>query len=163
MPARKHWVLELTNWRRHHLHDVETLLFQFLQEIGQGGHGCAVDVVEQSNAFAARLKPFESQHDDFFRRNTRMPVIRLGVGARLNERPCRKFAAIRSECANPGTRKNGATSVGSPNAVPTSIIPLSISHSTNGRVICRTAKDDLRCECLWCDLLRRCGTVTGYA
>jgi hypothetical protein len=43
----KHLVLELTNWRRHHLHDMETLLFQFLQELGQGGHGCAVDVVEQ--------------------------------------------------------------------------------------------------------------------
>ena len=39
----------------------------------------------------------------------------------------------RSECARPGARKNGATCRWSPSATPTSMMPLSISHSTRSR------------------------------
>ena len=50
-----------------------------------------MNVVEQQNAFAARLKPVHRQRNDFLRRDTVMPVIRHCVGAEVNEYPSRKL------------------------------------------------------------------------
>ena len=49
------------------------------------GDGCGVNVVEQQNAFAARLKPVHRQRNDLLRRDTMVPVIRHRVGAEVNE------------------------------------------------------------------------------
>ena len=50
-----------------------------------------MNVVEQQNAFAARLKPIYRQRNDFLRRDTVMPVIRDRVGTKVNEDPSRKL------------------------------------------------------------------------
>ena len=77
--------LELINRGRHHLHDPEALLLQLSQEARQGANRCGMDVVEQQNAFATRVKAVHCQGDDFFRRDARVPVIRHCVGAEVDE------------------------------------------------------------------------------
>jgi hypothetical protein len=58
-----------------------------------------VDVVKQQNALAARDQSAHGQPDDFFWRNTRVPVIRLDVGAEVDEAP--RKSSIQSRLARP--------------------------------------------------------------
>jgi hypothetical protein len=44
-----------------------------------------MNVVEQQNAFASRLKPVHRQSNDFLWRDTVMPVIRRCAGAEVYE------------------------------------------------------------------------------
>jgi hypothetical protein len=69
------------------MHDMKVPLSQLFQKTGQSGDGCGVNVVEQQNAFAARLKPVHCQRNDFLRRDAVMPVIRHGVRTKVNEYP----------------------------------------------------------------------------
>ena len=70
---------------------METPLFQVFQQTGQSGDGCRVNVVEQQNAFAVRLKALHRKRNYFLRRDTVMPIIRHRVGAKVNKYPSCKL------------------------------------------------------------------------
>ena len=124
-------LLELINRGRHHLHDPEALLLQLSQEARQGANRCGMDVVEQQNAFATRLKAVHCQGDDFFRRDTRVPVIRHCVGAEVDESAGRKLAFDYVRAPQSRNAKERRDLFGIAQRGPHVDNPLSISHSTN--------------------------------
>ena len=70
----------LVGCRRHHLHDVEALLFKLLEQARQRRHSLRMNVVQQQNAFAALFQTAHGQRNDLCRSDVAVPVVGHHVG-----------------------------------------------------------------------------------
>ena len=62
------------------MHDMKAFVLKLLEQTGQRAHCPRMNVVQEQNAFAARLQPLHRGGDDPFRADTMMPIVGDRVG-----------------------------------------------------------------------------------
>jgi len=62
------------------LHDMEAVVLELLEKSRQRFRRCWMDIVQEQNAFAERLKPAHRQRDDLTGLDMAMPVVGVRVG-----------------------------------------------------------------------------------
>ena len=114
--------------RRHHLHNVEALRLELLEQARQRRDRFRMNVVQQQDALAALVQAAHGERNDLCRRDVAVPVVGHHVGGKDDQPALGKFALEQVGAFEAGdAEERREISQSPPNAALTSAIPPSIS------------------------------------
>jgi hypothetical protein len=109
------------------LHNTKSVVLELLEKLGEGGRRARMDIVQEQNALADRLKSAHCERNDLIGFDMAMPIVGIEVGREDDQAPRGELAFEDVGAGKAGDAEERRQISDAAKVAPTSEMPQSIS------------------------------------